>query len=245
MHQFIVRPVPEAAGISGLYRNERTLPTQNSPKAKWTGYVTKESYMEIIKLDPRQKKRASEVVAAAFFDYPMFTIYFPDPKKRARILPWYLVNVLNCALRYGEVYTTAEISGVIFTLPPGHTKISQSEYIQNGFLLTPLLLGFRDYVRSQECEKFVADMHEKIMDDRPHYYLWGLTVDPSQKRKGIGTALLRPVIEKADVEKKPIYLETHDEKNVAYYQRMGFSLVRTDMFPKFDLAIWCMLREPV
>ena len=201
--------------------------------------------MEIIKLDPRQKKRASEVVAAAFFDYPMFTLYFPDPKKRARVLPWYLENVLNCALRYGEVYTTAEISGVIFTLPPGHTKISQSEYIQNGFLLTPLLLGFRDYVRSQECEKFVADTHEKIMGDRPHYYLWGLTVDPIQKRKGIGTALLRPVIEKADVEKKPIYLETHDEKNVAYYQRMGFSLVRTDMFPKFDLAIWCMLREPV
>ncbi|MHC1773749.1 MAG: GNAT family N-acetyltransferase [Flexilinea sp.] len=201
--------------------------------------------MEIIKLDPRQKKRASEVVSAAFFDYPMFTFYFPDPKKRAWILPWYLENVLNCALRYGDVYTTAEISGVIFTLPPGHTKISQSEYIQNGFLLTPLLLGFRDYVRSQECEKFVADTHEKIMDDRPHYYLWGLTVDPGQKRKGIGTALLRPVIEKADVEKKPIYLETHDEKNVAYYQRMGFSLVRKDMFPKFDLAIWCMLREPV
>ena len=38
------------------------------------------------------------------------------------------------------------------------------------------------------------------MGDRPHYYLWGLTVDPSQKRKGIGTALLKPVIEKADVE---------------------------------------------
>jgi ribosomal protein S18 acetylase RimI-like enzyme len=200
--------------------------------------------MEIIKLDPRQKKRASEVVAAAFFDYPMFTLYFPDPKKRARILPWYLGNVLNCALRYGEVYITAEISGVIFILPPGHTKISQSEYIQNGFLLTPLLLGFRAYVRSQKCEKFVADTHEKVMDDRPHYYLWGLTVDPSQKRKGIGTALLRPVIEKADEEKKPIYLETHDEKNVAYYQRMGFSLVRTDVFPKFDLAIWCMVREP-
>ena len=37
--------------------------------------------MEIIKLDPRKKKRASKVVAAAFFDYPLFTFYFPDPKK--------------------------------------------------------------------------------------------------------------------------------------------------------------------
>ena len=83
------------------------------------------------------------------------------------------------------------------------------------------------------------------MKDRPHYYLWGLTVDPNQKRKGIGTALLKPVIEKADVEQKPIYLETHDENNVAYYQRHGFSLVYTGKFPKFDLSIWCMVREPI
>jgi ribosomal protein S18 acetylase RimI-like enzyme len=201
--------------------------------------------MEIIKLDPRQKKRASEVVAAAFFDYPMFTFYFPDPERRARILPWLLGNVLTCALHYGEVYTTPEISGVIYILPPGHTKISLSEYIKNGFLLTPLLLGFRDSWRSQECEKFAASMHEKVMNHRLHYYLWGLAVDPNHKRRGVGTALMKPVIEKADADKKPIYLETHNEKNVGYYQRMGFSLVHTDKLPKFDLTIWCMLREPI
>ena len=201
--------------------------------------------MEIIKLDPRQKKKASAVLAAAFFDYPMFTFYFPDPKRRARYLPWYLGNVLSCALRYGEVFTTPQISGVAFTLPPGHTKISQWEYIQNGFLGAPILLGFRNYAQSMDCETFVGDTHEKIMKDRPHYYLWGLVVDPSQKRKGIGTALMQPIIAKADAENKPIYLETHDEKNVVYYQRMGFDLVHTDRIPKYDLPIWCMLREPV
>lgn len=80
--------------------------------------------MEIIKLDPNQKKKASNVLASAFFDYPMFTFYFPDRKRRSRYLSWYLGDVLNCALHYGEVYVTPEISGVIFTLPPGHTKIS-------------------------------------------------------------------------------------------------------------------------
>jgi GNAT superfamily N-acetyltransferase len=204
-----------------------------------------ENDIEIIKLDPSNKKKAAEVVVAAFYDYPMFTCYFPDPKKRARILPWYLGNVLTCALHYGEVYTTPEISGVIFILPPGHTKISLGEYIKNGFLLTPLVLGFRDYVRSQECEKFVADAHEKLMDHRPHYYLWGLAVDPNQKRRGIGTALMKPCIDKADADEKPVYLETHDEKNVGYYQRMGFSLVHTGKIQKYDLTFWCMVREPL
>ena len=200
--------------------------------------------MEIVKLDPRKKKKATDILAAAFFDYPMFTLYFPDRSRRTRVLPWYLGKVLNCALRYGEVYTTPEVSGVIFTLPPGHTKISEWEYIQNGFLPAPLVLGSRDFARSQECEAFVGNMHEKLMNGRPHYYLWGLVVDPAQKQKGIGTALLRPVIEKADAEKMPIYLETHDERNVNYYQRMDFKLVCTDKIPKYEVPIWCMVREP-
>ena len=200
--------------------------------------------MDIIALDPKKKKNAAEVLSAAFFDYPMFTFYFPDPKRRSRYLPWYLENVLNCALRYGEVYTNAELSGVIFSLPPGHTQISLWEYIQNGFVLTPFFLGLRNYVRSMDCEDFVASTHEKIMQDRPHYYLWGLAVDPARKRKGVGTALMEFFMKKTDIAGKSIYLETHDENNVAYYQRLGFNLVCTDAILKYDLRIWCMLREP-
>lgn len=75
--------------------------------------------------------------------------------------------------------------------------------------------------------------------------LWGIVVDPGHQRKGIGTTLLESLISKADTEKKPIYLETHNEKNVAYYQRMGFDLVHTGSIPKYDLKIWCMVREPI
>jgi ribosomal protein S18 acetylase RimI-like enzyme len=205
----------------------------------------KDNCMEIIKLDPQHKKKAAEVVAAAFYDYPMFTFYFPDPERRSRYLPWYLGNVLNCALHYGEVYTNPEITGVIFTLPPGHTKISQWEYIQNGFLLTPFMLGRQNYQNSSMCEDFVANTHEKLMNNRPHIYLWGLAIHPDQKRKGIGSALLQPVVAQADARKLPVYLETHDEKNVEYYQKHGFDLIHTDEIPKFELPIWCMLREPV
>jgi ribosomal protein S18 acetylase RimI-like enzyme len=200
--------------------------------------------MDIIKLQPNLKKRASEVVAASFFDYPMFTFFFPDPKRRSRYLPWYLENVLNCAIKYGEVFTNPEISGVIFTLPPGHTRISKWEYLQNGFLFTPLLLGFHNFKQSMECENFVGDIQHKLLKDRPHIYLWGLAIDPKQQRKGIGSALLQPVLTKADSQKIPVYLETHDEKNVLYYQNHGFDLIYSDTIPKYALPIWCMLREP-
>ena len=94
--------------------------------------------MEIIKLDPNQKGKASQVLSAAFFDYPMFTFYFPDPKKRSRNLGWYLGNVLNCALRYGDVYTTPEISGVAFTLPAGSYSNDLMGIYPKWILLGPL-----------------------------------------------------------------------------------------------------------
>ena len=134
--------------------------------------------MEIIKLDPSQINRAAEVLAASFFDYPMFTFYFPDPQRRVRYLPWYFKNILNTALHYGAVHTTPEVSGVVFTLPPGHTKISMGEYIRSGFMLTPFVLGFRNYRRSMECENFVGETQIQLMRNRLHYYLWGLGVDP-------------------------------------------------------------------
>ena len=201
--------------------------------------------MEIIHLDSSQIHQASIVLSASFFNYPMFTFYFPDPKRRACYLPRYFQHILNCARRYGEVYTTAEISGVIFTLPPGHTKISIWEYIQNGFLLTPFMLGFRNYKQSMDCESFVGNTQERLMENQPHYYLWGLAVDPNQKAKGIGSALMAPVLAKADAQKLPVYLETHDETNVRYYQKHGFDLIHTVRIPKYELPIWCMLRKPI
>lgn len=201
--------------------------------------------MEIIKLDPKNKKRAAAVVASAFFNYPMFTFYFPDEKRRVKELPWYMEQVINCALRYGEVYTNPECSGVAFTLPPGHTKLSQWEYMQNGFILTPFVLGLKDFARSQECEAFEYETHERLMQGREHYYLWGLTVDPKVKKQGIGSALMKKVLGIADAAKMPMYLETHDEKNVAYYESKGFKLISSEKYRNNELKFWNMVREPV
>jgi len=72
-----------------------------------------------------------------------------------------------------------------------------------------------------------------------------LAVDPGQKAKGIGAALMLLVLAKADAQKLPVYLETHDENNVRYYQKHGFDLLHAVSIPKYGLPIWCMLREPL
>ena len=174
----------------------------------------------------------------------MFTTYFPDTKRRSRILPWYLRNVLKCALRYGEALTTRDTSGILFALPPGHTSLSLWEYATTGFLFTPFVLGLGCYLRSMRCEGFVDRTQKEVMGAAPHYYLWGVAVDPEHQARGVGLALMSAFLARVDTERMPVYLETHDRNNVSYYGRHGFELVREAAMSKPDLRVWCMRREP-
>lgn len=200
--------------------------------------------MEIMALKPEQRKTAARTVSAAFYDYPSLCHYFPDPKRRTRWLPWYMGRVLNCAQKFGEVWVTEDTSCVLFILPPNHTRLTSKDYIKSGMLTVPLIIGLGRYQSVDECELYLADTQERLLAGRSHYYLWGLAVDPSRQRKGVGTALLEAFLEKADEEKLPVYLETHKEANVSYYENRGFKLIGSEIIPKHNLRFWCLLHEP-
>lgn len=190
------------------------------------------------------RKKAAAVVARAFFSYPSLISYFPDEKKRRWKLPWYMAHVLKSALAYGEVFAADNLSGVLFLLPPGHTRLSDIDYVKSGFLAAPLVVGLRQYQKVNASETYLADTQKRLLKDRPHYYLWGIAVDPSRQRGGVGKELLQALYAKADLESMPIYLETHQLANVAYYERLGFRLMHADTVPADGAPFWCMLREP-
>ena len=200
--------------------------------------------IKVIPLKKEDTKKAALVVARAFFSYPSLCAYFPKEKSRRWKLPWYMEHTLKSALRYGEVLTIDDLSGVLFLLPPGHTRLTDLDYVKSGFLAAPLVVGLRQYGAVSASETFLADTQERLLAERAHYYLWGIAVDPARQRCGAGTALLSAMFERADRETTPIYLETHREANVGYYEQHGFRLIETGIMPGDDLPFWCMLREP-
>lgn len=56
----------------------------------------------------------------------------------------------------------------------------------------------------------------------PHEYLWFLGVVPAAQGHGIGSALMAPVLERADRAGAPAYLEATSPRNRALYERHGF-----------------------
>lgn len=153
-------------------------------------------------------------------------------------------NVLRTAFLYGDVTVTEDLAGVIFVLPPKHNSISIREYIRGGFFLSSFILGLRNYFRSMACESYADKAREQELEHQQYLYLWGLAVDPSRKASGLGKTLLQPLLESADRDKLPIYLETHEKANIGHNERYGFGLRKSDRAAKVELPFWTMVRLP-
>ncbi len=59
-----------------------------------------------------------------------------------------------------------------------------------------------------------------------HFYLAVLGIDPPHQGRGLGSALLAPVLELCDREAVHAYLESSKERNVDFYSRHGFRVTR-------------------
>ena len=76
-----------------------------------------------------------------------------------------------------------------------------------------------------------------------HWHLGPVGVLPSHQGKGIGTKLLSRFCQEVDACLSPAYLETDTDKNVRFYERFGFEVVKETEI--FDIKNRYMWRPPV
>jgi hypothetical protein len=103
--------------------------------------------------------------------------------------------------------------------------------------------GPEAYRRFTEAYRHVEHIHHQCMAG-PHWYLALLGVSPRRQGQGIGRARLTPVLQRADQEALPCYLETFVSGNVPFDERRGFRVVDAGVEPQSRVAFWAMKREP-
>jgi ribosomal protein S18 acetylase RimI-like enzyme len=77
----------------------------------------------------------------------------------------------------------------------------------------------------------------------PHWYLFFLGTRPERRSRGLGSALLRPVLDACDAQGLPAYLEATSERSAALYVRHGFEVTGEIALPHGP-SLWPMWREP-
>jgi len=187
---------------------------------------------------------AAVVAARAFQTDPFFEHLAPPSMLRARGLALYMRAALKNAGPKGRILSVlaeGRICGVALWVgpggypPPARNQVAQLVGMVHAFAPRPRMApkAYR-YVRAIEK----AHPHE------PMWYLQVLATDPEHQRRGVGAALLAPVLADCDEQGLPAYLETQKFDNLAYYRQHGFALEQTLKPVPGGPSLWTMVRQP-
>jgi ribosomal protein S18 acetylase RimI-like enzyme len=200
------------------------------------------SMSAILPLERGSLDRAVITVARAFEPDPMITWVFPDAVARptgARALMRVLVKY---GLRYGRVTASHDAKAVCVWIPPG-PGITIPGLIRCGMFGLPLRTGLGPFGRFMAANETMDKIH-KARVPGPHWYLFGVAVDPELHNQGIGSAIIREGLALADRESRPCYLETSEPRNLGLYKRFGFAVLQEATLGKGGPPAWAMLRQP-
>lgn len=141
--------------------------------------------------------------------------------------------------RLPHVHVAGEGRGVAVWVPPGepHHRLRTAlpvvpavvMMVRRRLLVAAKALNAIDRVRPR--------------DD--HWYLETLGTDPGHQGRGLASAALAPVLDRADEEGVPAYLESSKEANLAFYRRHGFEEITTVDLPPDGPRVWLMWRDPL
>ena len=157
--------------------------------------------------------RLRDVLAEAFCEDPVFGWLMPDETaRRGRLRRYFAIELRHVTLPRGRVWTTDDLAGAALSLPPGPWRVPPRATLLQGTVFGVHLL---------RAARLGAAMERRHVRE-PHYYVRDIGVVPDAQGNGLGSALLRPTLERCDREGLPAYLEASSERSAALYERLGF-----------------------
>lgn len=183
---------------------------------------------------------AAEALALAFADDPAWTHLLPDDASRAeRLLVFFTTEIANQVPEHRDLWVVDGAAGAALWAKPGQWRLPIHRVLRVAPRVAPVFgrrlgLALRAQMRGERHHRGLAD----------HWYLDRLGVEPRSQGRGLGGALLAPVLERCDREGLPAYLESSTERNRALYERSGFALTGTFPMPGGGPKIREMWREP-
>ncbi|MEY2420791.1 MAG: hypothetical protein QOI95_858 [Acidimicrobiaceae bacterium] len=175
----------------------------------------------------------------AFHDDPVMLHMFRNEDGRDKRLRVLFLSESKRALTRGALQTTAggPAQGGAIWMAPNNWKTGGFELL--GQIPMLIRMGLGNTTRALG----VLGQMEKVHPKEPHWYLAVLGTATEYQGKGVGSALMAPVLQKCDTEGIPAYLESSKESNIPFYKRHGFE-VTGEISVKNGPTLWPMWRDP-
>lgn len=184
-----------------------------------------------------ERDRALAAVVAAFVRDPLLRWVWPPDERYAGCAPSFFGLLLDLRLGGGEVWAADGGAAVAMWDPPGGLYATPAQDPWPGLHAT------FDQPERDRWAAFDAAMAVPA-GVPPYWYLGVLATDPAHQGRGLGSAVLGPVLAAADRTGTAAYLETMSEANVGFYARLGFAVDREVDLSEGGPRCWLLRREP-
>jgi GNAT superfamily N-acetyltransferase len=178
-------------------------------------------------------------LARAFHDDPVFTwVLHGDPRRMKILEQGFELFLRRVWMDQDETYTTAGVVGVAAWELPGKWKLGAWQQLR---LLPAMARVFGR--RLPRVLRALAAL-EASHPEEPHYYLPFVGVEPQWQGRGLGAAVMAPILERCDSEDMPAFLEASTPRSRALYERHGFAVTEEFALGAGAPPQWRMWRAP-
>jgi ribosomal protein S18 acetylase RimI-like enzyme len=193
---------------------------------------------DLYKIQKKDLKTAVSVLNDAFSEDSMWKEVFDDEDKN-RVLTEVMVRF---CLKYGNVLATSDNLEGVMAITPHDKDMTALRIIRSGAFFLSMKIASES--KKMKVLSNAIEEAKKSLNLGPYIHLLIMGVSQEFQGKGFGGILLRAVIEKAETERKPIYLETQKEENINFYEKYGFSVKKKIILPEpLNLPMWLMVRD--
>jgi len=182
-------------------------------------------------------EKVAEILADGFYDDPPMTWCCNGVHA---IKPLMRLITQRVYMPHGFVTIAEEENGAATWLPAG----SRAPFDPITMALSAIVLmrhgGLTAATRSTKFANYMNTHHP----EEPHYYLFTIATTQAARGKGVGGAILKEGLARADAEGVGTYLENSKEQNLGFYGAHGFELM-DKVFPvEGGPPMWRMFRQP-
>lgn len=191
--------------------------------------------MTIVRLaGDAERARVAAMLGRAFADDPAMSWIFPDAANRAMRLPC-LFALLFDEDAGGMRLMTANGEAATLWRPPGAPTTGIVTMLRHAWPL------WRALGANLPRALRLANAVEAHMPSGDFWYLHLAGCDPAAQGRGFGGAVVRAGLNRV-ARRFPAYLETATERNLGFYQALGFAVTDEWAVPGGGPRFWSMHR---
>jgi ribosomal protein S18 acetylase RimI-like enzyme len=219
--------------------SERTSGTGGAPAGARGTPTSVGSRPDVRRVTAQDIPVLAAMLARAFWDDPVASWAWRPDHLRPKALERFQATRLRQLIGGEELWTTDDLTSAALWAPPGagHSTLRETA------MMVPCFVHPRLALRGPLVGYGWDRLERAHPHDPQHYYLAILGTEPDAQGQGLGSAVLRPVLDRCDEDQVCAYLESSKERNVAFYARHGFRVLSEIRFPRGPI-MWRMWRDP-